>query len=377
MARKIVIRREDGTWPVLTEILAENESQLQEIMKANPDLLPIDEFGMTGPLLVVGRETALPSGYIDLLCVARSGELLVIEFKTGPQNADFRHVLAQLLDYGSDLWQLSYEEFENAVAVRFFNGAHCQDSCLRGKTTLDAAAKEVWPDRSEEEAASFREKLAAQLVAGSFHYLVVAQRFTATMERTVAYLNAAMPSARFYAIELVRFAGDKLDAFESRTVLNPGAKSNDNKAANSMNESRFLDTIADIDYREAIHQLLLTSTGLGLKLEWGTRGPSIRVRTSDRPEPLTIGWLYPPGISGWNGLLDLNLGYDPNSATATPSAQLVLDWYIAQVEKLSEIEPVKPKWLRAFRLTPKVVIAQQHTISEILAQLVQQVDAGA
>jgi len=48
MARKIIMQREDGTWPVLTETLAENEAQLQEIVKANPDLLPIDEFDMTG-----------------------------------------------------------------------------------------------------------------------------------------------------------------------------------------------------------------------------------------------------------------------------------------------------------------------------------------
>lgn len=183
MARKMIVQREDGTWPVLTETLADNEAQLQEILKGNPDLLPIDEFAMTGPLLVVGRETALPSGYVDLLCVARCGEILIVEFKTGPQNADFRHALAQVLDYGSDLWRLTYEEFENAVAVRYFTGPHCQDERIQGQKTLDAAAHAVWLDRTDEEAASFREKLGAQLFSGAFHYLIVAQRFTSTWSR--------------------------------------------------------------------------------------------------------------------------------------------------------------------------------------------------
>ena len=109
MARKMIVQLENGSSPVLTEEAAEDEGQLQEMMKTNPDLLPVDEFGMTGPLMVVGRETTLPSGAVDLVAVARSGELLIVEFKTGPQNADFRAALAQLLDYGADLWSLSYD----------------------------------------------------------------------------------------------------------------------------------------------------------------------------------------------------------------------------------------------------------------------------
>jgi hypothetical protein len=39
MARKIMVQREDeSSLAVLTEILAEDEAQLQEIMKDNPDL---------------------------------------------------------------------------------------------------------------------------------------------------------------------------------------------------------------------------------------------------------------------------------------------------------------------------------------------------
>jgi RecB family endonuclease NucS len=120
MARKIMLQREGGSRPsILTEILADDEARLQQLMKENPELLPIEEFGMTGPPMVVGRETTLPSGAVDLIGISRGGDLLLIEFKTGPQNSDFRHVLAQLLDYGSDLWQMSYEEFESTVAKRY------------------------------------------------------------------------------------------------------------------------------------------------------------------------------------------------------------------------------------------------------------------
>ena len=120
MPRKMVIESSEGKHTLLSETLAENEEQLQEFVKANPDLRPVEEFDMTGPVMVVGRETGLASGAVDLVALARSGDLLVIEFKTGPQNSDFRAALAQLLDYGADLWQMTFEEFEQAVAVRNF-----------------------------------------------------------------------------------------------------------------------------------------------------------------------------------------------------------------------------------------------------------------
>src|SRR3954447_1950286 len=140
----MIVMQKDGPSPVLTEMPADNEAQLQDLVKNTPDLLPIDELGMTGPLMVMGRETGLRSGAVDLVCLARSGELLVIEFKTGPQNSDFRHALAQLLDYGADLWRMTVDEFEKTVAVRYFTGNQCQDKRLHGKQSLDLAIGAVW-----------------------------------------------------------------------------------------------------------------------------------------------------------------------------------------------------------------------------------------
>src|SRR5207253_2979521 len=118
VARKILVISADGKRPVLSEIPAANELELQTLLRDTPDLLPADELGVTGPLLVVGRETVLPSGAVDLVALGRGGELLIVELKTGPQNPDSRAALAQLLDYGSDLWGVSVTEFESTVALR-------------------------------------------------------------------------------------------------------------------------------------------------------------------------------------------------------------------------------------------------------------------
>ena len=125
MPRRMVLVTADGATPVLNEVAAHDEAQLQQRLTANPDVIPIEEFGWTGPLMVVGRETVLPSGSVDLIGVARSGEILIAEFKIGPKNPDFRHALAQAVDYGADIWRMSMDEFDAAVVSRYFNGPYC------------------------------------------------------------------------------------------------------------------------------------------------------------------------------------------------------------------------------------------------------------
>jgi hypothetical protein len=230
MPRKIVVNV-SGSKSTLSETLADDEFELQELIKNNPDLLPIEEFGMTGPLLVVGRETALKSGAVDLAAIARGGELLLIEFKTGPQNTDFRRVLAQLLDYGSDVWSMTYDEFEATVPVRYFASKDCGDARFRGLKTLGDAAKEMWPEATEEELEAFRERLTNQLESGAFHYVVVAQRFTSSVERTAEYLNHAMNSAKTYAVELVRFDGEGISAYETRNYTEADSRSTDERCS--------------------------------------------------------------------------------------------------------------------------------------------------
>lgn len=255
--------------------------------------MPIEDFELAGPLMVVGRETSLPSGSVDLVGVARGGELLVIEFKTGPQNPDFRHSLAQLLDYGSDLWGMTYEEFESTVARTYFTGQRCPpNSPTYRAASLAEAAAATWPDLTAEEQSALQDRLRGQLDRGGFHYVVVAQRFVPAMERTLADLNAAMPDARFYAVELVRFVSGDVSAFEARTVLGTGPRGRGSQGSTT-GEQQLLDQVVDPSYRRSLEELLEACRGLRFRFEWGTVGVSVRLPVADTAEPLTIGWLFP------------------------------------------------------------------------------------
>jgi hypothetical protein len=75
MGRKLVLLS-NGRAEKLAEIRAENELELQELIKEDPDLLPIEEFGFDPPVMVVGREARLKYGAADLVLLTRTGRLL-------------------------------------------------------------------------------------------------------------------------------------------------------------------------------------------------------------------------------------------------------------------------------------------------------------
>ena len=370
MARKIIVQLRDGSSPILTESEADDEAQLQNLIKGQPDLLPIEEFGMTGPMMVVGRETWLPSGALDLLGLTRRGEIILVEFKTGPQNSDFRHAIAQMLDYGSDLWAMDYEQFERDVAVSHFHSSHCEDDNLSGQNSLIDAALATWPDMTEDDQSAFVEGIRHRLDNGNLAYALVAQRFTDSMFKTLEYMNKITTETRFFAVEIVRFTAEGVSAFETRTVLQPAriqARRSSSASAGTIDQKQFLESIEDENYREALRSILGTCSDAGLRLRWGSIGTSFRVPVPETE--ITIAWLYSPGSSGWMGLTDLTLAYDRNVLERVPNASEALSSHISGIGNLDGVEHTRPDFIEGYRFSPDIVLDQVSQITKAMVSV--------
>jgi hypothetical protein len=371
VARRMILLNENDE-VMLTEVEAHNEEQLQQRLKDSPDLLPVDEFGLSDQLVVVGRETTLPSGAVDLLVLARTGDLLVVEMKTGPQNPDFRGALAQATDYGADLWQMTPDVFEATVAARYFASAHCAPR-FKGLTSLAEAAKIAWPDMNDADYTALYDRLTRVLATGAFHFVIVAQHFTQPMMTTASYLNEVSDGrARYFLVELVRFTGTGHAAFEARTVLRPPGQASKSSGP-SLSETAFLDQITDADYRQALERLFDTSHGLGLRFEWGSAGTSIRLPTPYKAEPISLAWVFPPGTSGWMGLRDVTLGYDITQAQTAEEAQPALASYEHAISRIPGARQTAKSYLKAYTFQPAAFVNVLNATVEALAAIVQEV----
>jgi hypothetical protein len=360
--------------PVLVEVIAHLEAELHDMMKSHPELLPVDEFDLEGPLLVVGKETALASGSVDLVGLTPSGDVLIIEFKTGPQNPDFRSALAQLLDYGSDLFGMDVRVFEETVALRYFHSQHSTPE-YKDAASLAGAFQKAWPARTPDDFGAFTDRLGTVLSSGAFHFVVVAQRFTPAMEATAIYLNTLNPKVKFHLVEMVHFTGNGLDAYEARTVLNPARNPAKASGQQSVSEASFLAKLANETLKERYSDLFTVAHGLGLRFEWGSVGASIRLATADKPEPVSVAWVFPPGVAGWMGLHDLTFGYDPTQAAAAPSALPALDSYVDAISHLPSAEKVTKAGLNGYSFGPDAFGAVATPISDLLAKLVSDTSA--
>lgn len=374
MARRILVRGENRTVE-LVERAADNEVELQDVLRRAPNLIPIDDLGLDGPMMVVGHETALPSGRVDLLGVTPAGDILIVEFKTGPNNPDYRHALAQLLDYGADLWRMDPEEFDTTVTVSYLDTMHCPaDDLARGATSLREAAQRTWPHLQEAELDAFEHRIAARLADGGFHFVLAAQRITRNSRSTIEYLQQTHSTGSFHAVELVKFADDKRAtvAYEGRAVTAPASRPGQRRHPSSAGKGApeaVLAAVDDVGYREALEEVLEYCRGLQLSFEAGAVGFSIRVGVPDRSEPVSLGWLFPPGASGWMGLTGLNLGCDGG----TVGKLSVEPHFLAYAERLRQIagvEMVHVSGLEAVRIPPTLLTSRRGEITDAIGQLV-------
>ncbi len=375
MARRVLVARSEQLFDLI-EVRAPSEHHLQEVVKASPQLIPSDDLGLDGDLLVVGRETSLASGYIDLLCLARSGDLVLVEFKTGPQNPDFRHALAQAIDYGSDLWRLSVEDFDRGVVQRYLAGGRV-DPAFRGARTLAEAIERTSWEMSSDDRMSLLERLTEVLQTGDFTFVIAAQRFTDSMKGSLDYLNATMRRGRFFLVEVIQLTGAEHTAHAAQVVAAPArgnaARSNTDGARKRVEEAEYLASIDDAAYRDAVRSIIARCETLGIEVKWRSRGATLRINTPDRRQPLAIGWLLPEG-SHWQAARHITLGVDPASLAQTPS---VAPAVLAYADQLKSIPGgVAPKSsLNATTFTPRVIPGVLPDVDAVLTALVERLGA--
>ncbi len=273
-----ILIRSKGTedWQLVESAPYDREAELQGLLAKTPSLIPVDELREgTSPFVIAVPEFGLPgSGQTDLLAVTTEGDLAVVECKLSANPEIKRKVVAQILEYGAYLWEMTYDELNARVQARL--GDDLAD--LVSQALGDA-------DWVEEE---FRGKVSESLQKGTFMLIIAVDQVNDELRRTIRFLNSCgNPNFSFHALEMRRFKRQDVDVlvphvYGAAAVKRPPRRRADPRsflaACTPIAASFFERLLEEADEREMI-------------VYWGKVGFSVRMPLE---REVSVMYGYPP-----------------------------------------------------------------------------------
>lgn len=198
-----------------------NESLLQELIDATPNVLPVREYlPSTTTLFSLGREVPVDlganNGYIDNLLVTNDGYLVIVETKLYRNPEGIREVIAQTLQYGMAVGQMPVMELE----ARIKRG---QSPALTGNESIRDCVSRQAAEQNHPAALAddFDEALERHLRRGEMLLLIVSDGIHIGVERVAHWLNGQGNSSpfKFGLVELKFYAHGNERLVVPRTVL--------------------------------------------------------------------------------------------------------------------------------------------------------------
>ncbi|MCI0623890.1 MAG: hypothetical protein L0387_19915 [Acidobacteria bacterium] len=253
----ILVQDAQGQWQRAAETDLPDEKALQKLIREHPETLPLDDLGDDiPPLLIVGRETALATGYADVVGLDPDGLVTVIECKLDRNPEVKRGVVAQVLGYAASLWGLTYEQFETLVARKYFDSPTCHRPDLRGMALDDAVARfrDEQALGGEWDKSAFREQLADNLKRGRFRLVIVVDKVNDELRRAVEFLNACTgPAFDILCAELRYYATDRAKLLVPALIGKPISSKTQSgvSVGQTWTEERFFVTLREKHGQEA------------------------------------------------------------------------------------------------------------------------------
>jgi hypothetical protein len=260
MPRRI-LHVQGATVSVSEQTRFDMEQDLEQAIGAHPEVLPSEDLGL-GPLIALGSQVDFGAGPIDLLVVDPQGRVAIVEFKRGSENPDVRKVVAQLLDYGSSLWRVSYDDFERRCLV---------DLSRAGSGLVELAAERCLMLDVPYDSQAFRAGIETSLDSGNFVFLYVGRDLDPRTQRIMTYL-AEGPRMTFFGVEVdyYRRQGDDVAVLVPRTAFVPSWIAEPAVAGRAT--SAFDLATASADVRALIEKMEDVARELGLTVKAGRTG---------------------------------------------------------------------------------------------------------
>jgi hypothetical protein len=211
-ANPIVLNTDDSTAGlrrVPFTIRTFEEGWLQELIRANPELLPVADIEPAfAPLVSIGREVATAVGSIDNMFLSPQGYLTIVETKLWRNPEARREVVGQIIDYAKDVSHWTFEILEDKVR------AYNEEYLHRNVGVLDSLRQIEQIDEAEEQRVV--DTISRNLRQGRFLLLIVGDGIRESVEEMTDFLQR---TPLLFTLALVELQVYELGAEGSKPLL--------------------------------------------------------------------------------------------------------------------------------------------------------------
>ena len=321
------------------------EERLQSLLATHPEMLPIWEIEPAFvPITFLGREVPTRSGEIDLVYVSPKGYLTLVETKLWDNPGARREVVAQIIDYATEISTWDFEELDDAVQ---------KSSTANGQNRAPDIFTAMRGTVGDFDEVEFVDGVTRNLARGRFLLLIAGNGIREGVEKMASFLQAS--PGMHYSLALVELCLYKMHHEHEypiilqprtiastvqivRAVVSVEAPENltvnvtlqedigDKRSAHSRSRRRklteeiFFEELAENTSEETAQRVesLIQSLGdLGIEPTWRSASVSMRL-----PDPgvsganFTVILLTPEGkfYLGWLSQAAIVGGYDPSIA---------------------------------------------------------------
>jgi hypothetical protein len=259
------------------------ETLLQEVIDRWPDMLPIGDFlPNVSSVCSLGREIPAglgeSEGYIDNLLVTDDGHLVIVETKLWKNPEALRKVIAQTLQYGMAVTQMTLEGLEGRIR----HGDPKGQRLGQDETVLQRTTKKL-----QEKADDFEDSFDRLRRNGDILLLIVADEIRASVERIVEWMNKFGSAP--YKLGLVELGLYELDGrrmIVPKTLLRTREASRHVVTINIQGAARdsVMATVSTPDHPSEKRKIVAAAPPLteqGLAAEIRTKNPPDTVRVAE------------------------------------------------------------------------------------------------
>lgn len=191
---------------VLDQKAFDNETLLQDVVERFPEVIALDDLGVTEPFIVIGREVATKAGYIDVLCIDGDGVLTVIETKLARNSQIRREVVGQVLEYVAQL-----SKWRAHDVVQSANQYFASTGVKMGERTATLMDLLVTEQEAESGALpmDLYDKIENNLRKGIVKLVIASDSIPETLKDTVTFINS-FSNFDIYVLQIQSYQKDQL-----------------------------------------------------------------------------------------------------------------------------------------------------------------------